>query len=223
MPARVREEEGFGLIELAFAMVMLNIGILALVASFNTGAVALRRAAATSNGTVVADKAMEAYRDLKNDAIYLSAPTTPTCSNGGADSGGWPNGIPANSSTWYSQYSGNTSAYGSSLSNSYYSYSTPSSSPQWVTGCTTSSPSTTPIPTTVTTDVPSGLSIDPTKAVQQVQGPDGQYYNVFSYIVMVPVTNGGYVKQVTIYVYDPQNATHVLAREQSLFDPNVAP
>jgi len=223
VPARVRDEEGFGLIELAFAMVMLNIAILALVAAFNAGAVAVRRAAATSNGTAVADKVMETYRDLKNDAIYLSAPTTPSCNNGGADAGGWPNGIPNSTSTWYSQYSGNTTAYSSALSNSYYSYSTPSSSPQWVTGCTTSGGSTSPIPSTVTTDVPSGLAVDPTKAVQQVAGPDGQNYTVFSYVVMVPVTSGGYVKQVTIYVYDPRNSTNVLAMEQSLFDPSVSP
>jgi type II secretory pathway pseudopilin PulG len=223
VPARARDEEGFGLIELVFAMMMLNIGILALVAAFNSGAVALRQAAATSNATAVADKAMEVYRDLKNDAIYLSAPSTPSCTSGGADSGGWPNGIPNSTSSWYAQYSGNTSAYSSTISNNYYSYTTPSNSAQWVTGCTTASSSTTPIPTTVTTDVPSGLSIDPTKAVQSVTGPDGQGYTVFSYVVAVPVSSGGYVKKVTIYVYDPRNSTRVLAIEQSLFDPNVAP
>ena len=41
---RLRSEQGFGLIELLMAMVMLNIGILAVVAAFNSGIFALNRA-----------------------------------------------------------------------------------------------------------------------------------------------------------------------------------
>jgi type II secretory pathway pseudopilin PulG len=237
VPADVRDEKGFGLIELLFAMVMLNIGILTLVAAFNAGALALRRSATSSNGTAVADKVMEVYRDLKSDAIYLYAPngeapdSTPfTCSTAKADSGtpSMPNGIPSSTSSWYTQYKANTSAfagtYGGTAYTAYYSYTTPlTNSPQWVTDCTTNSSSDAPIPNTVPGDIPSGLSIDPRKAVQQVAGPDGQNYTVFTYIVMVQVPSGGYVKQVTVYVYDPQNSTRVLAIEQSLFDPAAAP
>lgn len=60
----MRSEEGFGLIELLIAMVMLNIGILAIVASFNSGAVALRRAGHISTASALADQQMEGYRAL---------------------------------------------------------------------------------------------------------------------------------------------------------------
>jgi type II secretory pathway pseudopilin PulG len=66
---RVRHEAGFGLIELLMAMVMLNVGILAIVAAFNSGAVALRRASAQSNAATLADTQMELFRGLKYSAI----------------------------------------------------------------------------------------------------------------------------------------------------------
>ena len=40
---RLRGEEGFGLVELLMAMVMLNIGLLAMVAAFNSGALRFHR------------------------------------------------------------------------------------------------------------------------------------------------------------------------------------
>ena len=213
---RARDEEGFGLIELVIAMVVLNVGILALVATFQSGALAVSRSAATSNGAAVADKTMEVFRALQNKAIYLNAP-----SGGGGDVSGLPNGIPNSSSTWYSKYQADTAAYGSVT---YYDYSTPSSSPLWVTQATTGT-GYTPIPTSSSANLPSGLSPDPTKAVQMVTGPDGQSYPVFIYIIMMQpnATSTAYVKQVTIVVRDPKNSASVLARESSLFDPNVAP
>ena len=74
--------------------------------------------------------------------------------------------------------------------------------------------------------MPSGLAIDPTKAVQKITGPDGQAYPVYSYITMVKPQNTssyGYVKLVTIVVRDPVTITKILARQSSLFDPNVSP
>ena len=44
----LRSEEGFGLIELLISMMMLNVGILAIVAAFNSGAIALRNASDVS-------------------------------------------------------------------------------------------------------------------------------------------------------------------------------
>jgi Tfp pilus assembly protein PilV len=61
---RVQSEEGFGLIELLIAMFMLNVGILAIVASFNSGAVALKRASHISTASALADQQMEGYRAL---------------------------------------------------------------------------------------------------------------------------------------------------------------
>jgi Tfp pilus assembly protein PilV len=60
----MRAEEGFGLIELMTAMLLLNIGILAIVASFNSGAIALRRASHVSTASALADQQMEGYRAL---------------------------------------------------------------------------------------------------------------------------------------------------------------
>ncbi|HEX4929143.1 MAG TPA: type II secretion system protein [Gaiellaceae bacterium] len=71
MIARLRSQEGFGLIELLVSMMMLNIGILAIVASFNSGALALKRAGEVSTASVVADKQMELYRALKYTEIAL--------------------------------------------------------------------------------------------------------------------------------------------------------
>ena len=45
---RLRAEEGFGLVELMISLVVLNVGILAIVAGFNAGALALLRATETS-------------------------------------------------------------------------------------------------------------------------------------------------------------------------------
>ena len=216
MLLRAREEKAFGLIELVIAMVMLNVGILALVATFQSGVLAIGRSAYSSNATVVADKTMEVYRALQNRAIYLSAPA-----GGGSDVSGYPNGIPNSTSTWYTKYQGDTAAYGGVT---YYNYTSPSTnSPLWVTDSTTGT-GYVPIPGSSSAVLPAGLVPDPTKAVQMVVGPDGQSYPVFTYIIMVkPNGASGYVKQVTVVVRDPRNSTLILARQSSLFDPNVAP
>ena len=78
MLARLRNDEGFGLIELMMSMVMLNIGILAIVASFNSGQVALRRASETSAASVLADKQMELYRALLYANIALDSTSVGT-------------------------------------------------------------------------------------------------------------------------------------------------
>ena len=219
MPARAAEEEGFGLIELLFAMVMLNIGILTLVAAFQTGAVALARSSSISNGTAVADKVMELYRGLTSCQVYLSAP-----SGGGSDTGtpAVPNGIPNSTSSWYTRYASDTTAYGGPTI-SMFNYN--GTTPQWVTNPAGSvSYSGIPTPCAAPTGLPAG-SPDPTKAVQYITGPDGQRYPVFVYIVAVQPSGAtwtaGWVKQVTVSVYNPRATSKLLARETSYFDPNV--
>ncbi len=89
MIARARTEDGFGLIELLISMVMLNVGILAVVAGFNSGMLALRSAAEVSTASVLADKQMELYRALLYAQIALdsaalttaNADTTYQCDN----------------------------------------------------------------------------------------------------------------------------------------------
>ena len=73
MLTRLRGEKGFGLLELLMAMVMLSVGILALVAAFNSGTIALERAGRTATAGALADAQMERYRALTYGAIQLDA------------------------------------------------------------------------------------------------------------------------------------------------------
>ena len=76
--ARLRSEKGFGLVELLISMTMLNIGILAVVAAFNSGALALKRAGEVSTASVLGDKQMELYRALKYTEIALDSTSVGT-------------------------------------------------------------------------------------------------------------------------------------------------
>ena len=210
MPARASNEDGFGLVELLFAILVLNIGILALLGAFNAGFYSRRGSANTSNATAVADKVMEVYRDMRNCGIYLTG-------GSGSDSAGLPNGIPNSTSSYYTAYHGDAAAYSSGT---YFNNVTPSSSPLWVIDSSTGS-GYTPIPASSSACIPSGLAIDPTKAVQLVAGPDGRNYPVLSYVVIVHPS--GYAKQVTVDVLDPKSSARRLARVSSVFDPNVNP
>jgi Tfp pilus assembly protein PilV len=70
---RPRADEGFGLVELMIAMIVLNVGVLAIVAAFSSGGVTIRRAAETQTAAVLADKQMELYRAVRYVDIYLSS------------------------------------------------------------------------------------------------------------------------------------------------------
>jgi Tfp pilus assembly protein PilV len=83
---RLRSERGFGLIELLMAMVMLNIGILAIVAAFNSGIWALNRASRASTAAALADQQMELYRALPYTSIALDSSTIPGSAPYTADS-----------------------------------------------------------------------------------------------------------------------------------------
>jgi type II secretory pathway pseudopilin PulG len=72
--ARLGKEEGFGLVELLMAILMLNIGILAIVAAFSSSSIALRRASRVATASALADAQMELYRALKYDSICPSLP-----------------------------------------------------------------------------------------------------------------------------------------------------
>ena len=215
---RLRGEDGFGLIELSMAMVMLNVGILAVVAAFNSGAVALRRSSLVSNATVVADQQMEAFRRMRNCEIGLQAQNMP-------------------SST--SSYAADTTAY--SAAGSYYSSSTAAASQLWVTDYLPSSSQSSYVTTWETTHSPVAPPTDTTSLTGQaspncvngststinphqtaVVGPDNRTYVVDTYIYLVQVSAQGWQKQVTIVVRDPSDQTHSLFRESSTFDPGDA-
>ncbi|MBA2642716.1 MAG: hypothetical protein H0U82_07315 [Actinobacteria bacterium] len=68
---RLQSQRGFALIELLAAIVMINVGILAILMALNSGMVTLRRTADRSTAAAVADKQMERYRALLYSSIYL--------------------------------------------------------------------------------------------------------------------------------------------------------
>lgn len=77
MRKRLRADQGFGLIELLIAMVILNVGILAIVASFNAGIITLNRASRITTAAVLGDQQMELYRAITYDSIRLDSGTIP--------------------------------------------------------------------------------------------------------------------------------------------------
>jgi type II secretory pathway pseudopilin PulG len=72
--ARLRAEEGFGIVELIVAMAMLNIGLLALMAAFVSGVTTTKRAGRVATASTLADTQMELYRALTYDPIALNPP-----------------------------------------------------------------------------------------------------------------------------------------------------
>jgi Tfp pilus assembly protein PilV len=70
---RVREESGFGLVELLIAMTVMVVGITAIVAGMSSGMVALQRASQSSTAATLADKQMETYRAIRYDMIALES------------------------------------------------------------------------------------------------------------------------------------------------------
>lgn len=59
------------MMELLLALTILNIGLLALVASLNAGVIAVKRASETATAASLADKQMELYRAIRYSAILL--------------------------------------------------------------------------------------------------------------------------------------------------------
>jgi len=60
--------------ELLMALTLLNIGILAIVAAFQAGALAITRASRTATATTVADKQMELFRAIPYGCVYENSP-----------------------------------------------------------------------------------------------------------------------------------------------------
>jgi type II secretory pathway pseudopilin PulG len=73
---RLRAEQGMGMMELLLALTILNIGLLALVASLNAGVVAVKRASKISTAAALADTQMELYRAIKYTTLALDYTAT---------------------------------------------------------------------------------------------------------------------------------------------------
>jgi prepilin-type N-terminal cleavage/methylation domain-containing protein len=78
MRTRLRmDQQGFGLIELLIAMLILNVGLLAIVASFNAGIITLGRASRITTAAVLGDQQMELYRAIQYNSIRLASGSIP--------------------------------------------------------------------------------------------------------------------------------------------------
>lgn len=67
----VRDEGGFGLVELLIAMTILAVGILALFAMFESGIRSIKRASTVTTAGALADREMENFRAIRYDSIGL--------------------------------------------------------------------------------------------------------------------------------------------------------
>ncbi|HEY3462179.1 MAG TPA: hypothetical protein VGK62_01845 [Gaiellaceae bacterium] len=82
--AKLREETGLGLIELLISLLVLNLGIFATMGAFTSGAVAIRNASRVSTASALADKNIEAFRDMSYSSSSFAVGTT-TANQTGAD------------------------------------------------------------------------------------------------------------------------------------------
>jgi Tfp pilus assembly protein PilV len=74
--AKLRGEEGLGLVELLIALLVLNVGIFATLGAFTSEATAINRASNVSTASAISDKQMETYRDTAYANIPSSGTTT---------------------------------------------------------------------------------------------------------------------------------------------------
>jgi uncharacterized protein (TIGR02598 family) len=71
MSRRAHDEGGFALVEMLIAIVVINIGLLAILLALTSGMTTLRRSAETSTASAIADKQLERYRAVAFTSIYL--------------------------------------------------------------------------------------------------------------------------------------------------------
>lgn len=98
----LRKADGFGLVELLIALLVLNVAIFATVAAFNAGLFTLRRASRISTASSIAERQMELYRALSYGSIVLRSSTLDSIYTGDPQAAGQmptvgvcPGGVPA--------------------------------------------------------------------------------------------------------------------------------
>jgi len=193
MLERVQTEDGFGLIELLIAMVILQIALLAIVGAFGAGSAALGHAAKTTTASALADQQMELYRAMPYDAIGLDTAGAPTSGMYVADTAVCPTG--------QTPVCGNSGPVNNTNTSTW--------------SCTASSGSTS-VPTYFTAN-----NINPCLAHRTVSGatsPDSRTYYVDTYVQYGTLVSGTRPsKQVTVVVRDGVT-TNRLAIVVSTFD-----
>jgi Tfp pilus assembly protein PilE len=81
---KLRDEAGIGLVELLISLLVLNLGIFATMGAFSSGAVAIRHASRVSTAAALADKKIEAFRQMAYTNPSFAVGTT-TANQTGAD------------------------------------------------------------------------------------------------------------------------------------------
>ena len=84
LAAKLRDETGLGLIEMLISLLILNLGIFATMGAFTSGGVAIRNASRISTASALADKNLEAFRDMSYSSASFAVGTT-TANQTGAD------------------------------------------------------------------------------------------------------------------------------------------
>lgn len=77
-PARVREEDGFLMLELLAAVLILSIAIMAIMAGYDSAFMSLHRAAGTSSASTIAENQLELYTALSYTSMGLDTTTLST-------------------------------------------------------------------------------------------------------------------------------------------------
>jgi type II secretory pathway pseudopilin PulG len=193
---RLRSERGFGLVELVFAVALLNVGVLALIGAFVTGAASIRGAAAVRAAGTLGEQQMELYRSSKYCQIALTGDAYGNLATSPAS--------PYQSDPAYSATEVTTD-----LTNSWCASQSPAQLPPY--GACLSTLGSKPSPA-FSSCLPS----------QTVSAADGRTYRVDTYIVLATGGNaatfsGREVKQVTVVVRDGRTMKE-LTREESTFD-----
>lgn len=192
-------EDGFGLVELLIAMVILQVALLALVGAFGAGSVALGRASKANTAQALANQQLELYRSMTYDPIGLDTSTTSAPASGMyvADTAVCPINL--------SPVCGNTGPRNN-----------PNTSP-W--SCTTA------VGSTSVSLYYSANGINPCLAHRQVSGagsPDGQNYYVDTYIKLTAsTTTQRAYKQISVVVRDGVTGKE-LVKEISTIDCGTA-
>ena len=81
---KLRDESGIGLVELLISLLVLNVGIFATMGAFTSGTVAIRHASRVSTAAALADKKIEAFRQMSYSNPSFAVGTT-TANQTGAD------------------------------------------------------------------------------------------------------------------------------------------
>jgi Tfp pilus assembly protein PilV len=194
-----RDEQGFLMVELLTAMVVLGIALTALVTLFSTAILEMRSTSQQTTADFLADAQMETFRAMtsRDIGIDLTSGTVaaldstytsdPACANSTISKTCAANGVVATE-----QGPTGASPHSCTTINGWYPNTLPCTPSRMVTASTTPA------------------------------SPDGRSYRIDTYVIMLAaVTTGTFQraeKQVTVVVRDGNLLSHVLVRETSVFD-----